>query len=71
MSKMDDIQQSLDELFMDIADLNAKVDKVLARQDRRDKRDILMVAHVERLVKDKEFLLRHIGVMQLTMPRGR
>ena len=72
MSKLDDLESSLDELWMDVAQIKMMLESmrtdILARLDARDAHAVLALRHVERLVKDKEFLLRHIGVM-VTMQR--
>lgn len=74
-----EIAESLDQLFMDIADVKTDTEsigqiilKLKNRQDEfakilreRDKVNLLMCQHVERLVKEKEILLMHLGIDNL------
>jgi len=60
--KLEELADSLDEIWLMLSDVEAKLDEVNNRLDNRDKHNLLMIQHVERLVKDVEFYQRYIGV---------
>jgi hypothetical protein len=63
MTKLKDIEAAQDEMWCDLADIKTMLEIINKRLDRRDEINRQLVAHTERLVKDKEHLLRMIGVM--------
>jgi len=62
---LEELANSLDELFMEVADIreqNKAMGQMLAE---RDKMNLLMTKHVERLTREKEVLLMHLGLQYL------
>ena len=64
--KLQDLADSLDEMWTTLADIEAKLDSINTRLDKRDAHNVLMVKHVERLVKDVEFYQRYVGVKTMS-----
>lgn len=63
--KVEELADSLDEMWVMLSDIDAKLDAIHKRLDSRDAHNVLMVKHVERLVHDVEFYQRHIGLNKL------
>ena len=73
---VEELAESLDQLFLDIADvkgdtesigfivadLKKKNEDMAAILEERDRMNLLMVKHVEKLSREKEFLLMHLGL---------
>jgi translation initiation factor 6 (eIF-6) len=60
-----ELATSLDELFLDVADLRDKVEALGNMVAQRDKMNLLLAKHVERLMREKEVLLMHLGLEHL------
>lgn len=67
MSKvtMEELATSLDELFMEMADLKVQNESLATLIQSRDKMNLLLAKHVERLAREKEVLLMHLGLKAL------
>jgi hypothetical protein len=63
--KLDELASSLDEMWSTLADIEAKLDSIHKRLDNRDKHNVLMVHHVDRLVKEVEFYQRVLGLQSI------
>jgi hypothetical protein len=62
MSKFDELQSSLDEIWLDMAELKSMLTAIDARLDRRDKHALVALKHIERLIEEKTMLQRVIGI---------
>ena len=67
MSKvtLEELATSLDELFMEMADLKVQNESLATLIQNRDKMNLLLAKHVERLAREKEVLLMHLGLKAL------
>lgn len=67
MSKvtLEELATSLDELFMEMADLKVQNESLATLIQSRDKMNLLLAKHVERLAREKEVLLMHLGLKAL------
>jgi dynactin complex subunit len=59
---LEELAESLDQMFFEIADLREQVESMGNMLAERDKTNLLMVKHVERLTREKEVLLMHMGL---------
>jgi hypothetical protein len=59
------LADSLDEMFLDLAELKEQNEVLFNMITERDKMNLLMVKHVESLVREKEVLLMHMGLSSL------
>ncbi|CAB4124326.1 hypothetical protein UFOVP49_164 [uncultured Caudovirales phage] len=62
---MEELATSLDELFMEMADLKVQNESLATLIQSRDKMNLLLAKHVERLAREKEVLLMHLGLKAL------
>lgn len=62
---IEELADSLDELYMMLAEQKEMIEALQNQLSERDKMNVLMVKHVQRLVEEKEFLLKHIGMLSL------
>lgn len=60
-----ELATSLDELFLDVAELRDEVEALGNMIAQRDKMNLLLAKHVERLMREKEVLLMHLGLEHL------
>lgn len=63
--EIEDLYGSLDEMYMMLAEQADMIESLHEKMRERDKMNLLMVKHVERLVQEKDFLLKHIGMLDL------
>jgi hypothetical protein len=61
----DDLADSLDELWSMLADLQAQVQALGQQLGARDRMNLLMVQHVQRLTREKQALMVHLGYKYL------
>ena len=73
MSKptIEDLADSLDELFAQLAEQADRLEVLHETFITRDRILKQMLRHVERLVAEKEFLLKHIGLTELIKQANR
>lgn len=62
---LEELANSLDELFMEIADIREQNEAMGQMLAKRDEMNQLMAKHVERLTREKEVLLMHLGLQYL------
>lgn len=62
---LEELAESLDQMFFEIADLKDQIESMGKMLADRDKINLLMVKHVERLTREKEVLLMHLGLKYL------
>lgn len=62
---LEELADSLDQMFFEVADLKEQIESMGKMLAERDKMNLLMVKHVERLTKEKEVLLMHLGLKYL------
>jgi hypothetical protein len=62
---LEELATSLDELFMEMADLKVQNESLATLIQNRDKMNLLLAKHVERLAREKEVLLMHLGLKAL------
>jgi hypothetical protein len=62
---LEELANSMDELFMEMAELKEQNEALAKMLRERDKMNLLMVKHVERLTQEKTFLLMHLGMKYL------
>ena len=62
---LEELANSLDELFMEIADIREQNEALGQMLAERDKMNLLMTKHVERLTREKEVLLMHLGIQYM------
>jgi hypothetical protein len=62
---LEELANSLDELFMEIADIREQNEAMGQMLAKRDEMNLLMSKHVERLTREKEVLLMHLGLQYL------
>ena len=62
---LEELANSLDELFMDLADLKEQNEAIGDMIAKRDSMNLLMVKHVEKIAREKEVLLMHLGLDSL------
>jgi hypothetical protein len=62
---LEELANSLDELFMEVADIREQNEAMGQMLAERDKMNLLMSKHVERLTREKEVLLMHLGLQYL------
>lgn len=64
-ASLEELADSLDELFLEIADIREQNEALGQMLAERDKMNLVMVKHVERLTREKEVLLMHLGLQYL------
>lgn len=62
---LEELADSLDQLFFEIADIKEQNEALGNMLADRDKMNLVMVKHVERLTREKEVLLMHLGLQYL------
>lgn len=62
---LEELADSLDQLFFEIADIREQNEALGHMMAERDKMNVLMAKHVERLTREKEVLLMHLGLQYL------
>ena len=62
---LEELANSLDELFMEVADIREQNEAMGQMLAERDKMTLVMAKHVERLTREKEVLLMHLGLQYL------
>ena len=62
---LEELANSLDELFMEVADIREQNEAMGQMLAERDKMNLVMAKHVERLTREKEVLLMHLGLQYL------
>ena len=62
---LEELADSLDELFMEVAEIREQNEAMGQMLAERDKVNLLMAKHVERLTREKEVLLMHLGLQYL------
>ena len=62
---LEELAESLDQLFFEIADIKEQNEALANMISERDKMNLLMAKHVERLTREKEVLLMHLGMQYL------
>ena len=65
MNKLDELLASQEELFMQLADQATLLEALGQLVRKRDTMTLLLAKHVERLVREKEVLLQHLGIKYL------
>lgn len=60
---IEEFASSLDEMFMMLAEQADMIEVLKKQMEERDKMNLLMVKHVERLVSEKDFLMRCVGLI--------
>jgi len=61
--KLAELAESLEELWLQQAEILEQLEAMQQQLEKRDRMNRLMVSHVERLVRDKEDLLRLLGTL--------
>lgn len=61
-----ELAESLDQLWADIADVKTQNEALAQMMRNRDAMNLLMTQHVQRLVREKEVLLIHMGLRALS-----
>lgn len=61
----EELASSLDEIWMIVSEQAATIERINARLDRRDEMNRILLAHVERLAKEKHALMVHLGYKYL------
>lgn len=61
MSKLEELSSSVDEVWMQLAELLEHVEAIEQQLRKRDAMNLLMVRHVERLVREKDQLARELA----------
>lgn len=59
--KTDEIEESLEELWTMLAEQADGLELIHKELKKRDAMNIIMVKHIERLVRDRDFLLKALG----------
>jgi len=62
---LEELANSLDELFMEVADIREQNEAMGQMLAERDKMNLVMAKHVERLTREKEVILMHLGLQYL------
>lgn len=62
---LEELAESMDQLFFEIAEAKEQIESMGKMLAERDKMNLLMVKHVERLTREKEVLLMHLGLQYL------
>jgi hypothetical protein len=61
--KWEELADSLEELWLQQAEILEQMEALEQQMKKRDQMNRLMVSHVERLVREKEDLLRMLGTL--------
>jgi SMC interacting uncharacterized protein involved in chromosome segregation len=69
MSKLEELSSSVDEVWMQLAELLEHVEAIEQQLRKRDAMNLLMVRHVERLVKEKDQLARELAELRALSAR--
>jgi len=65
--KLEELADSLDEQWSMLADMQAEIEALRIAIAKKDATLMQMLKHCERLVRDKEDMMRAIGIYNLVM----